>query len=133
MLPRSSDDKFLAFIEAVHFAVPFERNKSFVGRKSILDRLLELVPPSVEEDICQWTAVVGLGGVGKTQVALEVAFQIRDKHPDCSIFWVPAMNATSFENAYMKIGQLLKIDAIHMNNADVKTLVKTALSVYAGS
>jgi tetratricopeptide (TPR) repeat protein len=79
-------------------------------------------------DDCQRSAIVGLGGVGKTQIALEAAFQIRDQHPGCSIFWVPAVNATSFDNAYRKIGRQLGVEGIDEDTADVKTLVREALS-----
>jgi tetratricopeptide (TPR) repeat protein len=79
-------------------------------------------------DDCQRSAIVGLGGVGKTQIALEAAFQIRDQHPGCSIFWVPAVNATSFDNAYRKIGRQLGVGGIDEDTADVKTLVREALS-----
>ena len=92
-----------------------------------------MIPPGVEVDNCQRTAIVGLGGVGKTQVALEAAFQVRDSHPDCSIFWVPAVDSSSFENAYRKIGDLLRIDGINEKDADAKILVKTALSQCADS
>lgn len=69
--------------------VPFGRNKEFVGREHALKRLLQLVPPSHERDNCQRTVVEGLGGVGKTQIALEVVYRIRDEYPDCHIFCVP--------------------------------------------
>ena len=98
-----------------------------------MKQLLLRIPPSVEPENCQWTAIVGLGGVGKTQIALEAAFQVRDKHPNCSIFWVPAVDASSFENAYRNIGQLLGIDGINDDKADVKMLVKTALTERASS
>ncbi|KAL1972818.1 hypothetical protein VTN31DRAFT_6360 [Thermomyces dupontii] len=112
----------------VHFSVSFGRNKNFVGRESILKELLSKIPPGADEDDCQRTAIVGLGGVGKTQIALEVAFRVHERHADCSVFWVPAINATSFENAYRHIGQLLKVGGIDEEDADVKTLVKSALS-----
>ncbi|KAK3938097.1 kinesin light chain [Diplogelasinospora grovesii] len=95
-----------------HFFVPFGRNKDF---------LLERIPPSADKDDCQRTAIEGLGGVGKTQIALEAAFRVRDEHPDCHIFWVPA-------NAYREIGRQLGIAGINDDKADVKLLVKTALS-----
>ncbi|KAI1287177.1 kinesin light chain [Xylaria venustula] len=110
-----------------HFMVPFGRNGDFVGRGTILKQLLERIPPSANQDDCQHTAVEGLGGIGKTQVALEAAYQVRDTYPDCSVFWVPAVDLTSFENAYREIGKLLNIPGIDDDKADVKVLVKTNL------
>ncbi|GIK03993.1 hypothetical protein Aspvir_008068 [Aspergillus viridinutans] len=111
-----------------HFCVPFGRNRDFVGRESILAQLLTTIPPTAEVDDCQRTAIVGLGGVGKTQIALEAAFRVRDAHPGCSIFWVPAVNAASFENAYREIGRQLGVGGIDEDTADVKTIVREALS-----
>ncbi|RYP11052.1 hypothetical protein DL764_000280 [Monosporascus ibericus] len=108
--------------------VPFGRNEDFIGRESILQQLFERVPPSTKRDDCQRTAVEGLGGVGKTQVALEAAYRIRDKHPACSVFWVPAVDSISFEKAYREIGKVLGVQGLDDDQADVKSLVKTALS-----
>ncbi|KAI8632211.1 kinesin light chain [Xylariaceae sp. FL1651] len=110
-----------------HFMVPFGRNRDFVGRGTILKQLLERIPPSADQDDCQRTVVEGLGGIGKTQVALEAAYQVRDTYPDCSVFWVPAVDLTSFENAYREVGKLLNIPGIDDNKADIKVLVKTNL------
>ncbi|KAI0865611.1 hypothetical protein F4860DRAFT_258746 [Xylaria cubensis] len=111
-----------------HFMVPFGRNENFVGRENILEQLLKRIPPAANKDNCQHTAIEGLGGIGKTQIALEAAYRVRDKHPSCSVFWVPAVNLTSFENAYREIGQLLNCQGINNDKADVKLLVKDALS-----
>ncbi|KAF4239078.1 hypothetical protein CNMCM6457_009122 [Aspergillus fumigatiaffinis] len=110
------------------FCVPFGRNRDFVGRESILAELLKIIPPTAAVDDCQRSAIVGLGGVGKTQIALEAAFRIRDQHPGCSIFWVPAVNAASFENAYREIGRQLGVGGIDADTADVKSFVGEALS-----
>ncbi|KAH7215414.1 hypothetical protein DER44DRAFT_820271 [Fusarium oxysporum] len=115
-------------LKTCHFMVPFGRNKGFVGRTSILDELLKKIPPGVDEDDCQRTAIEGLGGVGKTQIALEAAHRVHDIHPDCFVFWVPAIDAASFENAYREIGQRLEISGIDDEKANIKTLVKVALS-----
>ncbi|KAK0711611.1 hypothetical protein B0H67DRAFT_296663 [Lasiosphaeris hirsuta] len=111
-----------------HWIVPFGRNKDFVGREAILTDLVARIFPGRDEHDCQRTVIEGLGGVGKTQIALEAAFRIGDVHPDCSIFWVPAVNATTFENAYRAIGQQLKVPGIDEADADIKGLVKVALS-----
>lgn len=111
-----------------HFLVPFGRNKNFVGRETILSNLLEKIRPGADGEDCQRTAIEGLGGVGKTQIALEAVYRLSNEYPDCSIFWVPAIDATSFENAYRDIGKRLNIKGINRENADVQLLVKTALS-----
>ena len=91
-------------------------------------KLLERIPPDTEKDNCQRTAIEGLGGIGKTQIALEAVFRIHDKYPHCSVFWVPVVDTTGFENAYRNIGRELEIEGINDNKADIKSLIKTALS-----
>jgi len=113
--------------EESHWMVPFGRNRDFVGRESILTSLLERIPPSADRADCQRTAVEGLSGIGKTQIALEAACRVRDQHQDCSVFWVPAADATSFENAYREIGRLLGVEGIDEDKVDVMALVKVAL------
>ncbi|KAM0521217.1 hypothetical protein ACHAPE_002692 [Trichoderma viride] len=111
-----------------HFLVPFGRNKNFIGRETILSNLLEKIRPGADGEDCQRTAIEGLGGVGKTQIALEAVYRLHNEYPDCSIFWVPAIDATGFENAYRNIGKQLNIKGIDRETADIKLLVKTALS-----
>jgi len=108
-----------------HWMVPFGRNRDFVGREPILAQLLDRVLPSRDKESCQRTVVEGLGGVGKTQIVLEVAFRLHDQ---CSVFWVPAFDAPSFENVYREIGRRMNVKGIEDDKADVKLLVKTALS-----
>ncbi|KAK3357688.1 hypothetical protein B0T25DRAFT_166748 [Lasiosphaeria hispida] len=114
--------------EGPHWLVPFGRNEGFVGRKAMIEQLLEVVAPDASTDNCQRTAIEGLGGVGKTHIALEAAFQVRDRYPDCSIFWVPAVGVTSFENAYREIGRRLGIEGIDQGRPDVTELVRDELS-----
>lgn len=116
-----------------HLIIPFGRNEDFVGRVSILEELIIRIPPSTKGDICQRTAIKGLGGVGKTQVALEAAYQVYEHYLNCSIFWVPAVTMSSFENAYREIGKVLNTPGIDDDKADVKSLVKTAIENYAGN
>ncbi|KAB5542982.1 hypothetical protein GE09DRAFT_1134139 [Coniochaeta sp. 2T2.1] len=111
-----------------HWVVPFGRNERFVERQAILQLLLARFPPAPNKDDCQRTAIEGLGGVGKTQIALEAAFRLRDKHPDCSVFWPPAVDAVTFENAYREIGRSVGVAGIDEDKADIKALVKAALS-----
>ena len=112
----------------MHWLVPFGRNKQFVGRHSQLEELLAKLDPEDLEDCCQRVAIAGLGGVGKTQIALEAAFRIQKASPDCSVFWVSATSAASFEKGFHDIGQALQICGINEDKADIKSLVKAFLS-----
>ncbi|KAK3383706.1 hypothetical protein B0T24DRAFT_645911 [Lasiosphaeria ovina] len=124
LYPKADENRALA---SPHFLVPLGRNEGFVGRHSILDQLLQRIPPNTNKDDCQRTVIEGLGGVGKTQVALEAAYRVHHDHVDCSIFWASAVDIMSFENAYRNIGQKLGISGIDDDDADVKSLIKTAL------
>ncbi|KAN0089551.1 hypothetical protein V8E51_019811 [Hyaloscypha variabilis] len=109
--------------------LPFGRNRDFVGRQFQLNRLITILHTENTEEDCQRAALVGLGGAGKTQIALEFAFRIQKLSPECSVFWVRASDATSFESAYREIGQQLKIPELDDDKADVKELVKGRLSL----
>ncbi|KAH7029852.1 putative kinesin light chain [Microdochium trichocladiopsis] len=111
-----------------HFFVPFGQNENFVGREDILQQLLERIHPTAFPNTCQRTVIEGLGGMGKTQVAIESAYRVREAHPDCSVFWVPAVDMVVFENAYREIGLVLGVEGVESEGADVKTMVKSALS-----
>jgi tetratricopeptide (TPR) repeat protein len=108
--------------------VPFGRNEHFVGRQAILEQLLKRIPPDTNYDTCQRTALEGLGGTGKTQIALEAIYLLRNQDPACSIFWISASDLTSFENSYYDIGRILQIPGSKDIQVDIKPLVKAALS-----
>ena len=103
--------------------VPFERNPRFLGRHN---EVMELQQKILSKDNVRKMAITGLGGVGKTQIALELAYQVRDKKPECSIFWIPATSVEKIEQAYMAIGERLGLQDV--TPADVKMRVKAHLS-----
>ncbi|KAB5511616.1 hypothetical protein GE09DRAFT_1232399 [Coniochaeta sp. 2T2.1] len=68
--------------------VHFERHRSFVRRRETLVTLRHML--FVQQ--VRGVALVGLGGVGKTQVALELASWTKENQADYSVFWVPALS-----------------------------------------
>ncbi|TGJ83296.1 hypothetical protein E0Z10_g5439 [Xylaria hypoxylon] len=91
--------------ESRHY-LPFLKNKRFTGRLTILGTLKEKL--FTQQD-SQKLAIVGLGGVGKTQVALELAYWVKETKPNYSVFWVPALSDSSFEQAYTAMARRLNI------------------------
>jgi hypothetical protein len=72
--------------------------------------------------------IYGLGGCGKSALAIEFAYRALARHAGYLIFWVPAISQESFELAYLEIGNLLHLQGTTDDNTDVKQLVKKALS-----
>ncbi|RAH43279.1 putative kinesin [Aspergillus brunneoviolaceus CBS 621.78] len=73
--------------KAQHWMVPLFRNPNFVGRLDEIKKVEDLI---ILQDGYRRVAITGLGGIGKTQVALEIAHRIREKDRECSVFWVPS-------------------------------------------
>lgn len=75
-------------------------------------------------------AITGLGGVGKTQVALELAYRMRDREPECSIFWIPCTSYEAVEQAYIAIAQMVGIQDV--KPAERKERIKAYFSQIDG-
>ncbi|KAI1484295.1 TPR-like protein [Daldinia eschscholtzii] len=101
------------------YHIPHLRNELFAGRNKVLIELESLF--FVKK--CRKLAILGLGGVGKTQVALEFAYRVRDSRPDYSVFWVLAQSQATFEQSYAELAKVLQIPG----EEDPKMLVKRHL------
>ena len=73
--------------------------------------------------------IYGLGGCGKSALALEFAYRTLVQYARRLIFWVPAISRQSFELAFHEIGIRLRVPGIAKDNADIKQLIKNALSL----
>jgi tetratricopeptide (TPR) repeat protein len=76
----------------------------------------------------QQVALVGLGGIGKTQTALEFAYKVKADWPDYSVFWIPALSMETVEQACNEIARIRKIPQAADGKKDIRELVKQYLS-----
>src|ERR1700694_2968662 len=53
------------------FYVPFGRDEQFYGREDVLARIGKALDPSDGSERCRAFALHGMGGVGKTKIALQ--------------------------------------------------------------
>ncbi|KAK5451874.1 hypothetical protein LTS15_007597 [Exophiala xenobiotica] len=84
--------------------IPFSRDPDFIERGPILDQLRQKCATPGSR-----TALVGLGGVGKSQLAIEWAHRTRDRSPETWVFWVHASNAARFEQSFRDMADCAKI------------------------
>ncbi|KAH8723847.1 P-loop containing nucleoside triphosphate hydrolase protein [Phaeosphaeriaceae sp. PMI808] len=84
--------------------IPFAQDVDFIERGVTLDQVAQrcAVPASR-------VALVGLGGVGKSQLAIEYAYRTRHQSPETWVFWVHASNAARFEQSFRDIADRVKI------------------------
>ncbi|KAF5846047.1 hypothetical protein GGP41_008575 [Bipolaris sorokiniana] len=118
---RTAEEAVQSVRKKVIYSIPFLPNKSFVGRKTELD---ELTQKLMVDEACYMMSIVGLGGTGKTQVALRFAYMVKERWPDMSVFWMPALSMETFEQACAEIVRLLGVPKVADGEDDVKEQFK---------
>ncbi|KAK4068968.1 hypothetical protein Trihar35433_5547 [Trichoderma harzianum] len=108
--------------------IPLLKNERFVGRQDVLEKLKEML---FHKQSFSRAALVGLGGMGKTQVALQLAYLMKDVLRDedggeCSVLWIPALSVATFEQACADIAR--RIPQSSKTGKDDKRAVKDYFS-----
>ncbi|KAJ3335743.1 hypothetical protein HDU93_004571 [Gonapodya sp. JEL0774] len=105
--------------------IPYLKNGKFVGRTGALEALEKKL---FDINTSRKVAIVGLGGVGKTQLALEFAHRMKETHKDYCIFWLSAVSMEGFEKECGEIAKQLGILQGAGGKDDAKDAVKRYLS-----
>ncbi|KAK6350000.1 hypothetical protein TWF696_006252 [Orbilia brochopaga] len=94
-------------IKAINFHVPlrmpFPRNGAFTGRDQELRAIDKCFTGSASGDAPTVCAVIGVGGMGKTHIALEYAYQQSDRFT--AVFWVSASTEEGIRTSFVDIVQ----------------------------
>ncbi|KDN60507.1 hypothetical protein CSUB01_06094 [Colletotrichum sublineola] len=115
-----------------HFVVPYNENPDFIGRDGTLNLLKRQFGHGQQHATVKARsriALHGLGGVGKTQIALAYVYWLKEKRTDVSIFWVHASNAQRFRQAYAAIAEACDIPGRDDPAADSLSQVKKWLEM----
>ena len=104
------------------FNVPHRRNHNFTGRGEILEQLRERLGSGEAAALVQAQAIAGLGGVGKTQIAIEYAYRHRDDYE--VVWWVRAGEPASLAQDYADLTKA--VDHPAKNLEDQKVVVDAA-------
>ncbi|KAK0716193.1 hypothetical protein B0H67DRAFT_645841 [Lasiosphaeris hirsuta] len=105
--------------------VPFARSANFVGREDILASLEHIYN---SPDCHHSAALTGLGGIGKSAIAINYARRHRRRHPEASVWWVQASTVATFSQSYREIAEILQLEGRNEPKVDILRLVYDYLS-----
>ena len=87
--------------------IPYPRNPYFTGREELLQTPGSLADGQEKVGISQPQAVSGLGGVGKTQVALEYAYRYHQDYE--AVLWTRADTQEALISGFVVFAALLRL------------------------
>ncbi|KAK4207944.1 kinesin light chain 3 [Rhypophila decipiens] len=102
--------------------IPFSRDPDFIDRGDILDQINQRCSEPGAR-----VALVGLGGLGKSQLAIEYAYRLAER-PDIWVFWVHAGTQARVEEGFRAIADAVKLPGRNQPKADIPQLVYDWLS-----
>ena len=97
--------------------VPYPRNLLFTGREALLEQLVTNLSTGEPTALGQPQAISGLGGIGKTQLALEYAYKYRQDYQ--AVLWIQADTRENLTTSYLTLARLLSLPEKNLSEADV--------------
>src|SRR5579875_3485222 len=92
---------------APHWVVPLPRNPYFTGRAEVLEMLHAQLGVRQTATLIQSSALHGLGGIGKTQVALEYAYRYALEYS--AVFWIGAETEEQIISSFLHVAEVLQL------------------------
>ncbi len=97
--------------------VPYRRNPFFTGREEILINLFQALNSSKRAALTQAKVISGLGGIGKTQIAVEYAYRYRENYS--AVLWVIASSRDTLITEFVLLAVLLDLPELHEQDQEI--------------
>ncbi|KAF2716694.1 hypothetical protein K431DRAFT_307599 [Polychaeton citri CBS 116435] len=102
--------------------IPFHHDPDHVERSALLDEVSGKLSVSGAR-----VALFGLGGAGKTRLAVEYARQVRKRSPQTWALWLHAGTAARFEQSVRDVAEHMRIHGRHDPKANIFQLFRVWL------
>jgi tetratricopeptide (TPR) repeat protein len=111
--------------------VPYPRNSFFIGRDELLTHIQSQLQTGQATTLSQPQAITGLGGIGKTQIAVEYAYRF---HQDYQVvLWARAESTEALTSSFITIATLLKLPEHEAQEQTITVqAVKSWLQTHSG-
>lgn len=111
------------------WSVPYPRNPYFTGRTAIVQQIATALHTTRIGAVPQPQAISGLGGIGKTQIALEYAY--RFAHDYDAVLWLQAETYEILLTELVALADILQLsEAHHEEDIQIVGAVKQWLRVH---
>ncbi|GHO58037.1 helix-turn-helix domain-containing protein [Ktedonobacter robiniae] len=116
------------------WTVPYARNPHFTGREDLLSTLEQrFALPGADRStglrhvaLTQAQAIKGLGGIGKTQTAIEYAYRSRQQGRYHDVLWITAVSEETLLTSFVELGRLLP-EVVSAEETDQRKIVSAIL------
>ncbi len=103
----SNEEQWIVSQSIPLWHVPYPRNPYFTGREAILRQLHEELHAKHQVALTQSYVVCGIGGIGKTQTALEYVYRFRRDYQ--ALLWVRAETHETLMSDYRALAYLFQL------------------------
>jgi len=106
--------------------VPCQRNSHFTGRKELLKTLQQKLSDQQPQHYNHRVALYGLGGVGKTQLALQYVYEHQNDYD--AVFWISAADKETLQLGFQEIARIIGCAANLHRTGNTSEVVRVVLS-----
>jgi tetratricopeptide (TPR) repeat protein len=103
--------------------IPYRRNPFFTGREEVLEHVHDALHADNAACLTQAQGISGLGGIGKTQTALEYAYRYHADYQ--AVLWARADSASTLAAEFVRIATLLQLP--ERNEQDQQRVVEAVM------
>jgi tetratricopeptide (TPR) repeat protein len=102
--------------------VPYQRNMLFIGRDELLAQLATALQSGEPTALSQPQAISGLGGIGKTQLALEHAYRHHQRYQ--VVLWAQADTRENLTSSFIRMAGEKLLNLPEKNEQEVNRIIE---------